>query len=484
LISVAKVNVSPLDDALTKLRSSGPFDAHVLKQLEAFICTSDDAALYRMNPLVLADELGLPGPDTVRLFLHGAKSGLLTMHWELVCPHCGDIVQSFSALGKVTTHFDCRICSVAIEADLDDYVAVSFNVVDSIRPNRLAHPETLEIDDYLGVYRFAHAGKTLDGQPYRSVFMNLARGAAFVEPNTTQEFSFELEPGGTRIFDFAAESGLAIPVRGERAHAVQTVDIHFGAGGPRSVTTQLAPGPVLVRLHGDDRRRPCSISHFPHGWTMPPRVKDPLLTGKLLLNSPTFRRLFGAELIETASGLHIRDLTFLFTDLKGSTELYERVGDVRAFQLVSEHFQELDRVIAAHQGTIVKTIGDAVMATFMTPLDATLAALAMLDVIAAYNRQFGRDEVVLKIGIHAGAAIAVTQNDRLDYFGQTVNIAARVQGLAAAEEICVTEDVRRAPGLDELCARLHVASERAMIKGLSDRIQVYRLRPKAAKQAA
>jgi len=97
--------------------------------------------------------------------------------------------------------------------------------------------------------------------------------------------------------------------------------------------------------------------------------------------------------------------------------------------------------VQEHSGAIVKSIGDAVMAVFSRPTDAVSAAPRILGGIEHYNAEDGDPSIILKIGAHRGPSIAVTLNENLDYFGQTVNVAARVQALADAEEICLSEAV-------------------------------------------
>src|SRR5262249_50278529 len=139
--------------------------------------------------------------------------------------------------------------------------------------------------------------------------------------------------------------------------------------------------------------------------------------------------------------LKIASLTFLFSDLQGSTELYDRVGDLVAFDLVKEHFRLMNEIIASEKGAVVKTIGDAVMATFATPDRAVAAALRMREAMAGRGEQRRQEGLLLKMGIHEGPCLAVSLNDRQDYFGQTVNIAARVQGLAQSRSIVATGQV-------------------------------------------
>ena len=172
----------------------------------------------------------------------------------------------------------------------------------------------------------------------------------------------------------------------------------------------------------------------------------------------------------------MRRLALLFTDLQGSTALYDRIGDMKAFDLVRLHFGYLRECISRISGALVKTIGDAVMASFVDPLDALRAALDMRAQIARFNADAGSDLIGLKIGLHAGACLAVTLNDRLDYFGQTVNIAARVQALSGADEIVVTDDVLSLPGAAELVADLEIERSTVQLKGIAGDVAVHRLR--------
>jgi class 3 adenylate cyclase len=163
----------------------------------------------------------------------------------------------------------------------------------------------------------------------------------------------------------------------------------------------------------------------------------------------------------------------LFTDLKGSTALYDRIGDLSAFSLVQQHFGRLQDATVRHNGAVIKTIGDAVMAAFLEPLDAVRAALSMRAEIAAFNRDQPNKELVLKIGVHRGAAIAVTMNDRLDYFGQTVNVAARVQALADADEIFLSGDVYDADDVAAELADLAVEPQTTKLRGIDEDVRVF-----------
>jgi class 3 adenylate cyclase len=244
----------------------------------------------------------------------------------------------------------------------------------------------------------------------------------------------------------------------------------------------VAPGKVTFEITSAAKRRfAFGIMQLPPGVDRPPPLTfAPFLSGKQLLTTQTFRDLFRSEVIRGQEGLGVKDIALLFTDLKGSTALYDRIGDLNAFALVQQHFDRLQDVTVRHNGAIIKTIGDAVMAAFIKPADAVQAALDMRGEIAAFNERQSDKALVLKIGVHKGAAIAVTQNERLDYFGQTVNIAARVQNLADADEIFVSQDVYDATGVRDGLAVFAVEPRKAQLRGVQQELPVSRVGAGAA----
>jgi len=137
----------------------------------------------------------------------------------------------------------------------------------------------------------------------------------------------------------------------------------------------------------------------------------------------------------------------------------------------------LNEIVAAEAGAIVKTIGDAVMATFPTPDRALAAALRMREAMSRINAERKNDDLLLKIGIHEGPCLAVILNDSQDYFGQTVNLAARVQGLASSRSIFVTQSVvddKKSIKILE-SSGLQPMMQRAALRGIADETTVYEI---------
>src|SRR3712207_3984300 len=117
------------------------------------------------------------------------------------------------------------------------------------------------------------------------------------------------------------------------------------------------------------------------------------------------------------------------------------------------------------------------MATFPTPDRALVAALRMREAMNRLNAERGREDLILKIGIHEGPCLAVTLNDRQDYFGQTVNIASRVQSLADTQAILTTAPVVEDPHVSTVLVDRGIApvSQSVELRGIDRAVMLYAL---------
>jgi class 3 adenylate cyclase len=447
-----------------------------VSRLEALIRSDDDAALFRVNPFTFASERDLEDDEAIDLFLHAAAHGLFEMDWLLICPRCACAVESFARLRAVLRRFRCPECHNEYEAAMDDFIAIYFNVSPQICATRYQRPETLDPFDYMFVFKGVREGYRPNGQPYLDSVRAALRGLEFLEPGATATFAFEAAEG--TLFGGSSDSnaGFVLQVGTERSAEPQRLRFTYLGTEYQPDKAVLGQGPAVLEVkNATSSRGVLGILQTASGDEDALLHFDPYLTGKHLLTSQTFRSLFRSEVVGGAQGLAIRDIALLFTDIRGSTALYQRIGDLNAFQLVQQHFDLLRETTVRHGGAIVKTIGDAVMAAYP---DATLAVRAALDMRGAIDRfNEGQPErpVSLKIGIHHGAAIAVTLNDELDYFGQTVNIASRVQEMADAEEIWVTEAVWGYPGVQALLEPYSAEPRTAEFHGIEQPMTVVRI---------
>jgi class 3 adenylate cyclase len=157
-----------------------------------------------------------------------------------------------------------------------------------------------------------------------------------------------------------------------------------------------------------------------------------------LFSFQNFRDLFTNESLGGDIKLEIGVQTILFTDLVGSTKFYEQEGDAAAFTEVRKHFQKTYEGVLKHNGAIVKTIGDAVMASFSKTSDALEAAIEMQEYFNGNNPD---TRLRLRITLHTGPCLAVNFDNNIDYFGNTVNLTAKIQSIAEAGQIGFTQKV-------------------------------------------
>lgn len=472
----AIVNERLLDEGLAKLETARSWSPRLVSKLENHIRSADDEALFRINPLTLARERNLQEDEVIDLLLHATSLGLFGMDWLLLCPKCACVVESLRSLNGVHSHYHCNVCQVGLEASLDDQIAVTFTISPEIRAIAFHHPEQLSPLDYCFKYGATRDGILPDGTPFVNVKIALTKAASHLPPGQTTRMAIDVREGSILGASPEGKASLLFTVEGAPSPVDQVTHVLFEKHVPEHQPGTVAPGTITFEVENTTAQRGTFFLAV-----LPPGVKVgqapisfvPFLTGKRLLTTQAFRDLFRSEVIQASEGIGVKDITLLFTDVKGSTALYDRIGDLNAFALVQRHFERLQDITVRHHGAVIKTIGDAVMAAFLKPADAVAAGLAMRAEIAGFNRGQPDRQLILKIGIHKGAAIAVTLNERLDYFGQTVNIAARVQHLADADEIYVSETAYDDAGVKTALEPFQVQTKIAKLKGVQQDQRVF-----------
>jgi class 3 adenylate cyclase len=413
-------------------------DPATVAAIEALVADGRDRDLSRINLLDFAARRGLGEEKVIAAFLHAARLGLFELSWNVLCPGCGGVLGASATLKSVHSEdYNCALCGAGYQATLDEMVEVTFTVDKRVRRIAAHDPETLPAAEY---FRQIFWGSGVDvPDELDEALQEITIDHVELPSGGRAILSVQLPPGFVIVFEPVTHAAQFIDVKGEPTRQRQTMSLIFNRVSAPTGTIELQPGPLRLELENRT-----ALRTLPGLWIAGDKLHDLLgrrrrfLTAKRLLTNQVFRDLYGAETLDADQRLKITSLTFLFTDLKGSTELYERVGDLRAFDLVREHFGVLHDIVAGEAGAVVKTIGDAVMATFPTPDRAVAAALRMREAMHRLNEEHRREDLVLKIGIHEGPCLAVVLNDRQDYFGQTVNIASRVQGLAVSQSIFAT----------------------------------------------
>ena len=373
-----------------------------------WIRTGDDADLHRIQVRERARAWKLPELDVLRTALHATRAGLLDLSWDTICPHCRGQRDECAKLAEVEANGHCEVCQIDFTTDSIEAVEVTFRVHPSIRdvPERLY----------------------CSAEPARKDFV---RCQATVAPGDKIVLHPKLAPGRYTVW------------AGHRGGWYLDVD----ADGPAEVTWEDHPEGTVVRCSTsptvtfeNDGSEPEQFSIERATWS------DEALRPGMLLSFQEFRDLFSEDYIGANVKLAVGEQTLLFTDVVGSTAFYAERGDPGAFVEIKKHFDEVFAIVAKHRGAVVKTIGDAVMATFVNPVDALRASRAIHDTFHPTRED---TPIRLRISLNTGPCIAVRLNANADFFGGTVNIAAKLQALAEGYQIAMSEATYRGAGVAE-----------------------------------
>ena len=448
----------------------------VVDALERLVREAPDRKLSRINALAFAASEQLDVEQTISAFLQASRLGLFEMSWNVLCPGCGGVLDANTSLKTVQSdEYTCALCAAGYEPTLDEMVEVTFTVTPRVRHIEAHNPHQLPAVEYFRQVYWG-SGVDLPDNDFEEKVDEFIIKSLELPAGEKAVISLHLPPSFIIVFEPVTHAAQFLDVTGEPTKERQTISLVFDRVHRHSETITLRPGPLRISVenHTDVRTLPsvCLANDALH--TMLGK-RRPFLTAKSLLSNQTFRDIYRTDTIDVDQKLRITSLTFLFTDLRGSTELYERVGDLAAFDLVKAHFGILNEIVGAEAGAVVKTIGDAVMATFPTPDRALVAAMRMRDAMLQLNQERGNEDLLLKIGIHEGPCIAVSLNERQDYFGQTVNIASRVQHLATSREIFATGSVLNDPRVSHVLTDhgLKPMSQTVTLRGITDQISIF-----------
>src|SRR3954469_4790308 len=454
-------------------------DPAVADAIRELIENGEDHELNRINVLDFSARTGLDAERVISAFRHASRLCLFNLTRNVMCPRCGCVPDARSTL-KSLRHDDyhCGLCACGYEASVDEQVEVAFTVRPRVRRIAAHDPNTLPVWEYFKQV-FWSSGVDLNEESFASLSDEVTLETLELPAGEKAVMSLQLPPQFVIVFEPVTHAAQFIDVQGEPTKQRQQLSLVYNKmPSPTGGTLTMRPGPLRLSLDNQ-----AGVRVLPSVFVAAEALhhligkRKPFLTAKRMLTNQTFRDVFKADNLNIDQRLKITSLTFLFTDLKGSTALYERVGDLAAFDLVRAHFRALLHIIASEKGAVVKTIGDAVMATFVRPEHAIVAGLRMRAAMAALNAERGREDLVVKIGIHEGPCLAVMLNERQDYFGQTVNIASRVQSLSTSQEIHITSPVIESPAVATILEKesIRPIQKEAALRGIADKMVVYEI---------
>ena len=414
----------------------------IANRLADFIEHGDDLAVSKIRAYKLADDWREPRRLVLEVCLRATRTGLLDFQWDLLCPLCRGAKQSQHSLKDIDKDLHCEACQIDFTVNFDRYVELTFTPNPSVRRVDVPH--------------------FCVGSPEWTPHVVVQQ---LLPPGDRRELSLPLESGNYRL--------RALELQGAQ-------DVTVGHGGKTSAHVTVSSNGWDREALRVDERFSLSLKNDTDAEQLLilERVEwsDQATTAAEVTALQMFRDLFAAEALRPGEQISVGTLTILFTDLKHSTQLYREIGDATAFGRVMNHFDVVRKSIADHDGAVVKTIGDAVMAVFRSAADGLGAMLEVQEALA--TPPDGSAPLALKAGLNTGPCIAVTLNDRLDYFGSTVNMAARLEGLSSGGDVIISRSVYEDAKVRELIESngLSAVEFDMSLKGFDDeRFELWRI---------
>ena len=421
----------------------------IAERLADLLEHGDDLAVSRIRAYKLADDWREPRRLVLEVCLRATRVGLLDFQWDLLCPLCRGAQESGVSLKDIKTDVHCASCQIDFTINFDRYVELTF------RPN--AAVRSVEVPSYCV------------GSPHWTPHVVAQQ---LLPAGDKRELTLPLEVGNYRLraLELQGSQDLTVSPDGEDS-AYVTLSNNGWSQEALHVRERFT-----LQLNNETNAEHLLILERLE-WS------DQATTAAEVTALQMFRDLFAAEALRPGEQISVGTLTILFTDLRHSTQLYREIGDATAFGRVMNHFDIVKKAIARHDGAVVKTIGDAVMAVFRSAADGLHAMLEVQQELA--EPADGTMPLTLKAGLNTGPCIAVTLNDRLDYFGSTVNLAARLEGLSSGSDVVISGSVYEDAKVRELIASHGFSAVEfdMSLKGFDDeRFELWRVSHKKAQK--
>ena len=427
-------------DLLEQARRANCGDV-IAARLADHLLFNSPAEISTLYPYRLADLWEVDRRDVLRVFLYATDAGLFDMQWGVLCPSCRRSEGRVANLADLSTEAHCKACNIRFGPEFDRHLEVTFSPA----------PLGLGSEDE----QYCHFGPM--NTPHRIFMTKLRRSQSATHRVDVPAGSYRVRSPQGGVVHVRCVDDASLPTE---------VTVVVTQDGLVGLPDQLRAGTIGLTLTNGLGVDNVVVMFERVDWA------DDAVTAADVSALAEFRRLFSSQLLSPGVNLSIRNMVFLFSDLVGSTSLYEEIGDAPALSIVREHFALLDEIYSRHGGTLVKTIGDSIMAVFRRPLDAVRAGLEM-------QQRIQRLGVGMRVGIHGGPCIATETNQAIDFFGTTVNVASRTERVAAAGEVALTQSVLEAPGVASLLVTRAIEPERVRVqfKGIKKPVQVWKFTP-------
>ncbi|MEO8269310.1 MAG: DUF5939 domain-containing protein, partial [Aureliella sp.] len=365
--------------------------------------------LASLRPLAMAARLGVNGAEMVDACLVAADRGIFNLRWDILCPTCRVSAASNSELSQIASHTHCEACDIDFKSNLANAIELVFQ----------AHPEIREVNS--GTY-------CIGGPEHSPHVVTQVR----LDAKECLDLTLDLTPGDYLLRGPRLSRTQSICVQSTAAPS--SIDFTLSTLGVGNHTPKLRSGRQSLKLHND-----LSTLHVLRLERMIPRAD--VVTAAVASANPLFRKLFPNQQFSGDNPIATETMTFLATSINNINAIYSSLNDADAYALVQKHHAALATCIGAAGGTVVKTVGEDMLAAFNARENAVLAAQHIREALTGRTLDVSSGiSVEVGIGVHCGPTLVATQNNQLDYFGGTVRTVTSLPKIAGSDTL-ITESV-------------------------------------------
>lgn len=453
--ALSKNQASRLTSRMDRVIESGA-EQEAARAIETMLQQWSAQDLAQIRPIAAATQLDVQPDAFTNACLIAAAEGVLQLRWDILCPTCRVSALASSELSNIQSHTHCEACDIDFQSNLAGSIELVFQ----------AHPEIRQINQ----------GQYCIGGPEHSPHVVAQVRIAASE---CLDLPTDLGPGDYLIRGPRLPKTQAIRI--QSSSAPSSIDFSLSTLGQSIHTPKMRAGQQVLTLMND-----LSTLHVVRIERM--IARDDVVTAATASANPLFRKLFPGQCFAENNPITTEVLTFVAASINNVDRMYQTLGESEAYLAIRDHHDRLTVSIEGTGGTVVKTVGESLLAVFPNRDDAVLASKRIREsreVAQAVTESPAMNDpstetkseqtpwIELGIGIHSGPTMVATQNNQLDYFGTTVRSATKLAD-QAGQDTLITESVYSDPFVSDQLTSVSDEVEMFDLPGISS-LRVKRL---------
>ncbi len=417
----------------------------ISKTLSEIVFTSPDEYLKQMRPFQIAKTFNYDKDELLKSMLESTVKGYFDMHWDILCPRCRMPKSRKSRLGDIGSSVHCNTCNIKYDARYSSHVELTFT------PN----PSVRKISDSIYCYF------TPTNTPHFFSQFNVA-------PNKNRKVNVSLKEGDYLVRYHTQKEKTIIRI--DKNSQNKTFQLALDANKKEeSNKIILAPDFEFEVSNPNDHWETVTFENLGY--------QREMATADIISTMHEYRDLFSDDALRLDTHLSVKSVTVMFADMCDSTKIYEILGDAKALSVIQDFFKIIINEINKHNGSVIKTVGDEVMAVFIKPVDALKASFEINRHLKEFHLESKGpvESISLRIGMNKGPALMLGVNNITDYFGKTVNAASRILHKSDENEILISESIHMDNEVKDLLSKTEreITQNEYALKGIDHPTVVY-----------